>query len=53
MKKNFVEIEICVKSKLNQNFSALKHCRCRKEPALELEYRCVVKEEEQDVLTQF
>ena len=34
----FLEIDTIVKSKLNQIFSALKHCRCLKEPVLEFEF---------------
>ena len=49
-----LEIETSVKSKLNQIFSALNHCRCRKEPYLEFEKECIEEEEEEeDGSTQF
>ena len=48
----FLEIETSVKTKLNQNFSTLNQCRCRKEPPLEFEEACIG-EKEQGVSTQF
>ena len=52
MKLKFLEIETSVKTKINQNFTALNQRRCRKEPLLEFEDACF-EEEEQDLSTQF
>ena len=41
-------MENSVKSKLNQNFSALNHRRCCKEPVLEFEVVCIEEEEEEE-----
>ena len=47
-----MEIRTSVKSKLNQNFSALNQRPCRKEPVLEFEDGCIERKEEQNVSTQ-
>ena len=51
-KLKLLEIEITVKRRLNQFFSALSERRCRKETILELEDGCT-QGEEQEVSTQF
>ena len=55
MKLNFLEIETCVKSKPNQNFSAFSQRRCRRAPVLEFEaeHHGEEHEEEQDVSKHF
>ena len=50
-KLSFLEIKTSVKSKLNQNVSALNQRRFRMEQVLQFEDECI-QEEEQDVLTQ-
>ena len=47
-----LEIKTSVKIKLNQIFSALNKRRCRNEPVLDFENRCIEEEKEQEVSTQ-
>ena len=47
MNIKFLKSETSVKSKFNQNFSALNQRRCRKEPVLEFEDGCIEEEEEE------
>ena len=53
MKLKFLEIETIVKVKLNQNFSALNQCRCRKQPVLEIENEFIGEKKEKKLSTQF